>query len=259
MDKEKLTSHLKGEEEYAIGSTVVDLARQAWDHNRPQTTRFFDPYERRVAQSVLAGIPEVGYLTFGGYKQAERARMVIYPQFFMTEHIQSPIAVLQAVGRLRGASHRDFLGSILGTGIKRDVVGDIIVTDDGCQAVVAAEIVDYLLTHWNQVGPHPIQLEVIDEEQLDVEPERIKEIRSTVASLRVDAVAAAGYGTSRTKMTREIKAERLKVNWKVISNPAHTVEEGDVLSLRGRGRLIIKEVQGKTRKGRINILLHRYY
>ena len=118
---------------------------------------------------------------------------------------------------------------------------------------------DYLLTHWNQVGPHSIQLEVIDEEQLAVEPERIKEIRSTVASLRVDAVAAAGYGTSRTKMAREIKAERLKVNWKVISDPAHPVEEGDILSLRGRGRLVVQEVHGKTRKGRINILLHRYY
>ena len=81
MDKEQLTSHLRGEAEQEIGAIIVDLARQAWEYNRPQVTRFFDPYERRVAQSVLAGIPEVASLAFGGYKQAERARMVIYPQF----------------------------------------------------------------------------------------------------------------------------------------------------------------------------------
>ena len=259
MDKEQLISHLKGEEELAVGSTIVDLARQAWDHNRPQVTRFFDPYERRVAQSVLAGIPEVGSLVFGGYKKAERARMVIYPQFFLTDTIESPIIILQATGRLPKVSHRDCLGSLLGTGIKRDKVGDIIVIDQRCQVVVAKEIADYLLTHWTQVGANPIQLQEIDEEQLAVEPERIKEIRATVASLRVDAVASAGYGTSRTKMVRDIKAERVKVNWKVISNPAHPIEEGDVLSIRGRGRLIVQEVQGTTRKGRTSVLLHRYF
>lgn len=258
MDKEQLTSHLRGEAEQEIGAIIVDLARQAWEYNWPQVTRFFDPYERRVAQSVLAGIPEVASLAFGGYKQAERARMVIYPQFFLTETIASPIAVLQVTGG-KDASHRDFLGSLLGTGIKREKVGDIIVVDGGCQVVVAAEMADYIMTNWTHVGPHPVQVQLIDEEQLAVEPERIKEIRSTVASLRLDAVAAAGYGVSRTKLVREIKAERVKVNWQVIANPAHQVEAGDVISLRGRGRLVLHEVQGTTRKGRISILLQRYY
>ena len=72
-------------------------------------------------------------------------------------------------------------------------------------------------------------------------------------------LAAAGYGVSRTKLVREIKAERVKVNWQVIANPAHQVEAGDVISLRGRGRLVLHEVQGTTRKGRISILLQRYY
>ena len=123
---------------------------------------------------------------------------------------------------------------------------------------MAAEIVNYLLTHWTHVGSYPIQLQLIDEEQLAVEPERIKEIRATVASLRLDAVAAAGYGVSRTKLVREIKAERVKVNWRVIDNPAFQVESGDVISLRGRGRLVLQEVRGTTRKGRISVLLQRY-
>ena len=127
------------------------------------------------------------------------------------------------------------------TGIKRDVVGDIIVTDDGCQAVVSAEIVDYLLTigiRWARILS---QLEVIDEEQLAVEPERIKEIRSTVASRGSMLWLQQVMAHPGLRWPGRLKAERLKVNWKVISDPAHPEEEGDILSLRGRGRLVVQE------------------
>jgi RNA-binding protein YlmH len=116
-----------------------------------------------------------------------------------------------------------------------------------------------LLSNWSQVGKVPITLKEIDEEQLAVEPERIKEIKGTVASLRLDAVAAEGFGTSRSKMVREIKAERVKVNWKPVSNPALSISQGDVLSIRGRGRVVVSEVGGTTRKGRTSIVLHRYF
>lgn len=151
------------------------------------------------------------------------------------------------------------MGSILGTGLKRGKIGDILVQESGCQVIVAAEVADYLLSNWSQVGKVPITLKEIDEEQLAVEPERIKEIKGTVASLRLDAVAAEGFGTSRSKMVREIKAERVKVNWKPVSNPALSISQGDVLSIRGRGRVVVSEVGGTTRKGRTSIVLHRYF
>lgn len=253
--------HLRGEDERQLGSHILDLARIAWDSNRPQTTDFLDPYERKVAQSVLGSIPEVGVLYQGGYKNAERARLVIYPQFYLVETIPSSLRVLEAKGNFsfQKVSHGDYLGSILGTGLKRGKVGDILVLEGGCQAIVAAEVADFLLVNWNQVHRVSITVQEIDEEQLAVEPERIKEIKATVASLRLDAVAAEGYGTSRTKMVREIKAERVKLNWKPVANPALSVNEGDVLSIRGRGRVVVSEVRGTTRKGRISIVLHRYY
>ncbi len=124
---------------------------------------------------------------------------------------------------------------------------------------MAAEVADYLLSNWTRVHQVSVDVQEIDEEQLSVEPERIKEIRTTVASLRLDAIAAGGYGTSRSKIAREIKAEKLKLNWKPVTNPALSVTEGDVLSLRGRGRVVVSEIGGKTRKGRTTVVLHRYY
>lgn len=261
MKNEQLLGHLRGEDEQILGRHVLDLARRAWETNRPQTTDFFDPYERKVAQSVLGNIPEIGSLYQGGYRQAERARLVIYPQFYLTEIIPSALRVLHATGNFsfQEVSHGDYLGSILGTGLKRGKIGDLILLEGGCQAIVASEVADYLLSNWTQVGKVSITLKEIDEEQLAVEPERIKEIRGTVASLRLDAVAAEGYGTSRSKMVREIKGERVKLNWKPVSNPALTIAEGDVLSIRGRGRVVVSVVGGQTRKGRTSIVLHRYF
>ncbi|NLJ80718.1 MAG: photosystem II S4 domain protein [Firmicutes bacterium] len=261
MDNDHLLQHLEGEKELALGRKAIDLARRSAQVNKPQATDFLDPYERKVAKSVLGSFPEVGVLHFGGYKKAERARVLIYPRFYLTETIPSPIKVLEAKGNFSFAetTHRDFLGSLLATGLERGKIGDLLVLPQGCQVVVAREIADYLFTNWSRVRKVPIEVGEIDPQQLAVEPERIKEIKATVASLRLDAVAAEGFGTSRTKMVREIKSEKLKVNWKLVSNPALSVAQGDMLSFRGRGRVLIHAVGGKTRKGRLNLVLHRYY
>jgi RNA-binding protein YlmH len=115
------------------------------------------------------------------------------------------------------------------------------------------------MAHLYDVHKVPVTVSEIDLEQLAVEPERVKEMRTTVASLRLDAVAAFGFSMSRTKMAREIKAERLKVNWRQVNDPSCAVAEGDVLSMRGRGRVTIEKITGETRKGRIALLLKRTF
>ena len=86
----------------------------------------------------------------------------------------------------------------------------------------------------------------------------MKVINATVADLRLDAVAAAGYGVSRSRMADEIKSLNVKVNWQEAKKAAQPVKEGDVLSFRGRGRVEVAEIRGTTKKGRISITLKRY-
>lgn len=259
MDRERLMSHLRGEQERQIGVRVLDAAEQAWKINRPQVTDFYDPYEQNVAKSVLTAIPEVGVAVFGGYSRAERARLTVYPQFYLTEAIEIPIRVMQARGNFSFVQikHGDYLGSLMGLGLKRDKIGDILCLEDGCQVVVAEEVADFILQHWRQVHEVPIEVWEIDPEQIAAEPERVREIKATVASLRLDAVAAAGFGTSRAKIAREIKNERVKINWKPTTSPAHEVKVGDVLSVRGRGRAVVEQITGTTKKGRIGLILKR--
>lgn len=259
MNRQELLAHLVDDDERLFGSKILDRIEQALRNQGPVATPFLDPHERDIALGIIGSVDSVRVRCYGGYKQAERQRLVIYPEYYLPELIEVPIRALQATGNFaRPPSHREALGAIMGLGITRGQVGDILPTADGCQVIVPAELVDLYVAQFTAIGRTPVSCEEIDFEQLAVEPERVREIRTTVASLRLDAVAAAGFGTSRTKMAREIKQERVKVNWQVVSNPSAEVKEGDVISIRGRGRVVIESAGGKTRKGRISAVLVRY-
>ena len=117
---------------------------------------------------------------------------------------------------------------------------------------------NYLESNLTEIGAANVTVTPLERSELKVREEKVKEIHATVAALRLDAVAAAGYGTSRSRMTEEIKSQNVKINWKEAKNAAQAVEEGDVLSFRGRGRVELAEVRGTTKKGRFSITLKRY-
>lgn len=260
-DKERLLTHLEGKEERLLGARVIDLAVRSLTEDCPLATDFLDPHARQIAQGVLGAMPGVAKRGYGGFPDAERQRLLIYPEHYLTEFLEPPLRALEVKTGDQGRElgHGDYLGAILGTGIDRGQVGDILLQEDGCQAVVSEAALRILLVELQRVSQVSVQVREIDLEQLAVAPQRVKELRTTVASMRLDAVAAFGFGMSRTKMVREIKAERLKLNWEVVTDPAHSVAEGDVISMRGRGRMSVDQVAGTTRKGRISLLLKRAF
>ncbi|NLN19702.1 MAG: photosystem II S4 domain protein [Firmicutes bacterium] len=260
-NKERLLSHLEGKEERLLGARIVDLAERAMIDDTPQASDFLDPRERQIAQGVLGCIPAIRARGYGGFPEAERQRLLIYPEHYLTELLEPPLWALEVKVETPGRElrHGDYLGAILGVGIDRGQVGDILVQENGCQAIVSQEALRVLLVELRRVGSSEVSVSEIDLEQLEVPAQRIKEVRTTVASMRLDAVAAFGFGMSRTKMAREIKGERVKLNWKVVTDPAHPVAEGDVISMRGRGRISVDQITGTTRKGRISLLLKRAF
>ncbi|MGE5605773.1 MAG: RNA-binding protein [Bacteroidota bacterium] len=237
---------------------VNDLAEKALRDQEPQWTDFLEPPDREQVQAVLGWNQRVRFNSFGGYAKAERRRMVIYPDYYIVETIQPALSFLEInVKSPEPLSHRDYLGAILGLGLKREKLGDLLVAPDRCQLVIVPELVDFLRAHLQKVGNHQAELAEIDPEQLNPPEQREKVIRSTVASLRLDAIAGLGFGESRTKMVKEIRSERVKVNWKVVKNPDASLEPGAVISIRGRGRVIFKEITGTSKKGRIGVVLVR--
>lgn len=260
MEKEKILQRFEQEIERLTAGTVLDKIEQVDRTGTGQTTDFLDPYQQRTADRVLNQFKDIKSVTWGGYPGAERARLLLYPAVRQQDTGDVPLAVLavDAGSRAEELTHRDFLGAVLGLGLRREKVGDILLLPEGmAQVVIHPEILDFLLSNWQEVGKHSVRVEAIAQGELSPEPPRSRDIKTTVASLRLDAVASAGFGISRSKLTPAIRAGQVKLNWQSVKNAGAAVKEGDVISLSGRGRVEVAQILGESKKGRIQLLLKK--
>lgn len=223
---------------------------------------------------VLSRLADVAAMPWGGFPQAERQRISICREDagsspFVTsdsddisalrEHLGS-IAALDVRGNFLfdPATHRDFLGAILGTGVERSVVGDILVQGDlGAQILIIPSMVEHLESALTQVRTVPVKARQIPLTELRVPAPRVQEISSVEASLRLDAIGSAGFRISRSKMADMIKSADVRVNWRPATKPAVDVGPGDVISCAGKGRLEVKTVTA-TKKGKWSVQMVRY-
>lgn len=261
IDREKILRFYKGSGDGELAARLIDLAEDAARTRKYQITEFLDPHGLLIAETIVAHEEALILTTSGGYSTSERQRVCFKWRDFRGEPELNVSAIqVEWDARYYEISHRDILGGLMSKGIKRGLVGDIIVLPGGgrCQIVVDRNACELFLRELERIGPAPVTSVVIELSALSPRPESVKEIKATVASLRIDAVAASGFGMSRTQMAEDIKAERLKVNWKETKNAAQTVKPGDVISFRGRGRVEFVEITGQSKKGRTGILLKRY-
>ncbi|HEY9737239.1 MAG TPA: photosystem II S4 domain protein [Trichocoleus sp.] len=251
---------LKAVENREALARILDQTEQAiktWD---VVVTGFLSPPELAEAQMLFQRLTEVHTVAWGGYPQAERQRLAIARIDLPLEADQIPLALLDMAGNFLfdPASHRDFLGSILGTGLVRDKIGDIIVLGErGAQAVVDPDLVEFLELNLTQVRSVPVKTRALEWSELKVRPPQKKEITTVEASLRLDAVASAGFGMSRSKMADLINTGDVRVNWKTITQASHNVQSGDLVAIRGKGRLEIGDI-AVTKKERYRVNLTRF-
>lgn len=241
-------------------SRLLDQATQALKTWEVVTSAFLSPPELAEAERLMSSLTEISSLAWGGYPQAERKRLAIARSDLPLDQTQVELAAFSISGNFLfdPASHRDFLGAILGTGIVRDQVGDILVLGErGAQAIASPKLIPFLETHLAQVRTVPVQVEPIPFDQLKVREPRCKEMTTVEASMRLDAVASAGFGLSRSKMVTLINTGDVRVNWKEISQASHALKTGDLVTIRGKGRLELGEVQ-ITKKERYRIQLKQF-
>ncbi|MGB2926272.1 MAG: photosystem II S4 domain protein [Limnothrix sp.] len=251
---------LKGADNRDELSRILDQADQAFRTWDIVQTDFLSPPVLFEAVEILKKLTEFSFINGGGYPQAERQRLAIARNEVPldAEHIE--VAAIDIAGNFLfdTATHRDFLGSLLGTGLVREKVGDILVLGDrGGQAIVVPELVSFLETALVQVRSVPVRARPISLEELKVRPPKKKELTTVEASLRLDAIASAGLGMSRSKMADAISKGNVKVNWKTITQTSYNIKDGDMISLRGKGRVEVGEVN-ITKKERYRVQLTRF-
>lgn len=258
-DREKILRYFKAGGDEQLAAKLLDLAEGANKSRKYRVSEFLDPHAYNVAEIIAANFDNVRLETDGGFANAERVKAAFISEDFFGQSDYGISCFLAAWDkRYYDLSHRDVLGAFMGSGCKREALGDIVFVPEGAQFVVEKTLVNYLQGNLTQIGSAPVTLTEISKEELLQKEEKVKVINATVADLRLDAVAAAGYGVSRSRMADAIKSLNVKVNWKEAKKAAQSVNVGDVISFRGRGRVEIEEIKGTTKKGRISVTLKRY-
>lgn len=251
-------------DELLISRIEDALKRAAYDYY-VVSTKFLDSHEQAVAAQLIhsgvSGVSDIGYRFYGGYDNAERRILVIIPAGY--DHNESVISLLKVL-RIRipkgsrQLTHRDYLGSVLNLGIDRYLIGDILVRDDGADMIIVPEIAGFLMHEYSRVAHTEITTELVDVDDLIIPEGRVKEITDTVSSVRLDSILSAAFGLSRTKAADAIRSGIVSVNHIESTKPDMKLDEGDVLVLKGKGKSVLAEVGGESKKGRIWVKVNRY-
>ena len=259
-----LAKFARTEEDKLALSRVLDRIGQGMARQIPTATEFLTPRERILAEQLLhvAGLEPVRF--WGGCEEAERTVCCFVPDYleqtpYPADDEDGPIVLIRACFRPeRPLTHRDFLGSLMGSGIRRETVGDIYVDQESCDFFVVRKIVPYVLQNLTEAGRTKLHLEVCPLASLHRPENQTEQIQETVSSLRLDAVAAAGFHLSRGQAADLIEHGRATLNHMDCEKPDRMVTEGDVISIRGKGKLRLEKVRGETRKGRVAVTITRY-
>ncbi len=245
---------MRGEEEQTA-RRLTELAARAAKPGMPCFTGFLSPPEAELA--LLAGRKaRVDVALEGGYEDAER-RMARFADADAWEE-SFPITALELCWPHQPPpTHRDLLGSVMGLGLKRQCVGDIVLMEDRACLFAEAHMAGHIAGALTGAGRTSLQVRQLDQWP-HVEPPQGVELRETVMSLRLDAVVSSGFGLSRAVAAELIAAGRVKLRHLPTERVDAHVEQGDAISVRGYGRLRLEEVGAPTRKGRLPVRLIRY-
>lgn len=229
-----------------------------------QQKNFFTPFYqedwmREVIQKYigLEQLPEVRF--FGGYTEAERKVLG-----FMTQEIKKedlPITALKIevkTGIGKSLSHRDFLGALLGLGIHRSKIGDIMIKPFGAYTIVSTDIAEFIGWSLTSIGRYgKLTVEEVDLETIEIDRPETKRIETTVASLRADALFAVAFNLSRTSVAKLLQNDKGKCNGMNVA-ASTLLKEGDRGVLRGYGKMKLTAVHNRTKKDRLHVTIEKY-
>lgn len=234
---------------------LCELASRAYDRGVPQYSVFLSPAERAVCACVkeLSSIVDI---TFdGGYETAERSVAVLTPRDCPYK-AAPPIAALALNYKGEHLSHRDILGSIMGLGIKREKIGDILADAQPPMVLCDSVIAQYIIDHIERAGRNRIA--ACFSSLSDIPAPSTTPVTCSVKSLRLDTIVAEGFSISRPQAADAVQQGLVQLNWLVCTSGGKTVVPGDNITMRGKGKITVGETGGTSRKGRVFVTIHRY-
>lgn len=252
--------HFRPEERHFV-DRAWEWTQNAAKYHESKLTDFLDPRQCFILESIVHREQDAKVVFYGGYDAAERKRAWITPDYHEVSEESFQIQVLDIQSndnKLESLQHGDYLGAVLGLGLKRDKIGDVHARVDGCHVLIAEEIASYLTANLVQVHRVGVVTGVRELSSLKQAEPKLEPLDLSVASLRLDGIASDVFRLSRSKILVPIKAGRCRVNWRTEEDPSKQLAEGDIVALQGFGRFKVLELEGVTKKGRYRIKIGKF-
>lgn len=253
-----LDKHCAKDEQTILLARLQDAVDLCHKRHKPQFIGFLNESQRLFIEKLTSQIGFKNYMFWGGHAASERVVFGAFPDYIEPNEHAFPIRTITAAFRkCDQLSHRDFLGALLSLGIERETLGDFLLEDGRCVLFVRAEICDYILMQIKKVGRVGVTLTEGAEIPLPA-GRGFAEFSFVVASLRLDCVTAALVGYSREKSSNAIKAGLVTHNDHIALSTSQTVNMGDVIAIRGKGKFVLDRIGSITKKGRLSIYGRKY-
>ena len=265
MNREILNEY-KNKEEKMLLAEIFDKAENTDKKNKIEYTDFLDMSQIKLVQNFINKQGVSNYILTGGFEEAERKIFIFYPEKFneqvVKKNIQNIIQIIriQLPDDLKGKyTHRDYLGGVMKLGVKREKLGDIIVDNNGADIIIDKEICKFLLENLKELTRFSKSIITLENIQnlRNVEI-RKEELEIIVSSLRLDNIISELARCSRNKALEIINMERVFINFQVETKKTKQIKEGDIITIRGKGRFIIKEKIGQTKSGRTILKIEKF-
>lgn len=258
---ENVYQHFRKEERPFIDQ-VTEWVQECENQYTPYLTNFLDPRQVYILETIVGKISGIKIYSFGGYEAAERIRVYICPEYFIPKQDDLDIALFEIRYPVKFAklSHGKVLGTLLSTGLKRNHFGDIISDGERWQFFIENNMKNFIGNQIEKIGNVSIRMEEKTYLDILVPIDSWTIVQETVSSMRLDTVIASLFKISRQRAKQMIESGKIKLNWAELTRPDFELGLLDIVSVRGFGRLQVKEIAGKTKKDKWRVqfgILHK--
>lgn len=246
---QEVYQHFRKEEQPFIDSAQSWIT-QAEETYSPYLTDFLDPRQQYILEMMVGKKGEIHVQFYGGYEAAERKRAIICPEYFSPTQSDFEMELTEVVypSKFASLTHGKILGTLIGTGMKRELFGDILSDGTRWQFLLASNIASYVHSQVTKIGKVSVRLESRTYTDLITPIDDWTIVHDTVSSLRLDTVIAAIYNISRQRAKELVTSGKVKLNWAAFERPDFELGLLDIVSIRGYGRIQIKAIEGKSKK-----------
>lgn len=254
--EENIKQHFRPNEAPFIDQ-VTDWINTTLGQYRPVLTSFLNPRQRYIAQTLVNREDGVKLKSDGGWSGAEMQRLLFYPSYYQPTTADFELTVLEVNYPIKFIElhHRQIMGTLIGEGLERNAFGDILGDNGRWQVVVSETMAKYLRTNIHHIGRAKIKWDSVTEDEVLHPVEEWEELATTVSSLRLDSIVAAGFNYSRNRAKQLVEHGQVRLNWEEVIRPDEEVVVHDLISVRHGGRIRVDADNGQTRKNKEKVVL----